>query len=167
MKFVLDPELCTGCRACELACSFAKEGVFSPTKSRIRVVKIDHEGVDVPVGCEHCDDAPCIVVCPVKALFRDERDAVQLDNDRCIGCKQCVLACPFGAVHYDEESRQFLKCDLCEGDPECAKWCFTGAIALKDMGHVSRKKHRSKAEEFIKIYESMRSRMPPKEGDTK
>lgn len=156
MKFVLNAELCTGCRACELACSFVKEGVFSPAKSRIRVVKVDDEGIDVPVGCEHCDDAPCITVCPVKALYRDENDAVILDNKKCIGCKQCVLVCPFGAIGYDEDKRQFYKCDLCDGEPECANWCFTGAISCEKLGRVSRQKHHSKAKDFLKIYESMR-----------
>jgi Fe-S-cluster-containing hydrogenase component 2 len=149
MKFVLDAELCTGCRACELACSFEKEGVFSPAKSRIHVVKIDEEGVDVPVGCEHCDDAPCITVCPVKALYRDGNDAVILDEARCIGCKQCVLACSFGAIQYDDVNGRYFKCDLCSGEPECIKWCFTGAISLKEMKNITRERHHSKAKGHV------------------
>jgi Fe-S-cluster-containing hydrogenase component 2 len=70
-KLLFNPELCTGCRACELACSFFCEGIFSPSKSRIRVVRIDEEGIDVPVGCEHCDSAVCMLVCPVKAMVED------------------------------------------------------------------------------------------------
>jgi len=128
-KIVFNPSLCTGCRACELACSFYCEGIFAPSKSRIRVVRMDWEGIDVPLGCEHCEDAPCMLVCPVKALYRDESTgAVLIDYDTCIGCKECMVACPFGAIHFDREKGIVYKCDLCFGDPECVKWCFTKAI---------------------------------------
>lgn len=128
-KLIFNAELCTGCRACELACSFHCEGIFAPSKSRIRVVKMDEDGIDVPVGCEHCEDAVCMMVCPVKALSRDATTgAVLLDDSICIGCKECMVVCPFGAIFYDEDRRIFYKCDLCGGDPECVKWCFTKAI---------------------------------------
>lgn len=128
-KLIFDSEFCTGCRACELACSFVKEGVFAPTKSRIRIVRIDEDGIDVPVGCEHCDNPICMLICPVKAIYQDKKTgAVLLNNDICIGCKQCLAICPFGAIHYDSKKRLFYKCDLCNGDPECVKWCVTGAI---------------------------------------
>ncbi|MCK5547645.1 MAG: 4Fe-4S dicluster domain-containing protein [Thermoplasmata archaeon] len=156
MKFVLDADLCTGCRACELACSFVKEGVFAPSKSRIRVVKVDEEGIDVPVGCEHCDDAPCITVCPTNALYKDDIGAVLLNDDKCIGCKQCVLVCPFGAIYYDDDKKRFYKCDLCDGEPECARWCFTGAISLEDLGKLARRRHHTKAKDFIKGQDIMR-----------
>ncbi|MEE9224050.1 MAG: 4Fe-4S dicluster domain-containing protein, partial [Thermoplasmata archaeon] len=113
-KLVFDAGLCTGCRACELACSFKKEEVFSPIKSRVRVVKIDEEGVDVPVGCEHCDDAPCIAVCPVDALYEDsETGAVLINHDTCIGCRLCIPACPFAAISHDPVAKRVYKCDMC------------------------------------------------------
>ena len=55
---------CTGCRACEYACSTYHYGVTRPALSRVHVYK--HKGiVDVPVICWHCDDAPCIEACPI------------------------------------------------------------------------------------------------------
>lgn len=144
-KLIFNAELCTGCRACELACSFQCEGVFAPSKSRIRIVKMDEDGIDVPVGCEHCEDAVCMMVCPVKALSRDESTgAVLLDDEVCIGCKECMVVCPFGAIYYDEEKRVFFKCDLCGGDPECVKWCFTKAIEYthKVDGYVQKRERR-------------------------
>lgn len=132
-KLIFDPEFCTGCRTCELACSFIKEGVFSPTKSRIRVVRIDEDGIDVPVGCEHCDNPICMLICPVKAIYQDKNSgAVLLNNESCIGCKQCLAVCPFGAIHYDSEKKLFYKCDLCNGEPECVKWCVTGALKFSE-----------------------------------
>lgn len=147
-KLVFDAELCTGCRACELACSFKKDQVFSPTKSRVRVVKIDEEGIDVPVGCEHCDDAPCIAVCPVGALYEDaETGAVLINHDTCIGCRLCIPACPFAAISHDAVTKRVYKCDMCHGEPECVKWCFTGAIKhVESLEEYKREKRKAIAE---------------------
>ena len=157
MKFVIDAELCTGCRACELACSFAKEGVFAPSKARIKIVKMDEDGHDVPVGCLHCDPAPCMLACPTKALRRDAHGAVLLIDERCIGCRQCILACPFGAVQHDDR-RGVYKCDLCDGAPECIKWCFTQALSMQHGNAPSKKKRFKTAEEYVKSYRE-KSRM--------
>ena len=151
-RLIFDFEKCTGCRACELACSFRKDGVFAPSRSRVKVVRIDEEGLDIPIGCEHCDPAPCIAVCPTKALGRSPAtDAVLLDRALCIGCKQCMVICPFGAIRFDEDSREFYKCDLCDGDPECTKWCFTGAIEHGGrMGEFPKKKVARRARRIMR-----------------
>jgi len=145
-KLFFSPDLCTGCRACELACSFTCEGIFSPARSRIRIVRIDCDGIDIPVGCEHCEDAPCRAVCPVRAISRDAlTGAMILDTTVCIGCKQCMVSCPFGAISFDAERRILYKCDLCHGDPECVKWCFTEALKVAseedDYSAQKRRKH--------------------------
>lgn len=145
---IFDASLCTGCRACELACSFKCEGEFKPSVSRIQVVKNDENGVDVPIGCEHCDDGPCAAVCPVRALRRDETTgAIVHEPNMCIRCRQCLTACPFAAMHYDSTRRMLYKCDLCKGDPECVKWCFTGAVKATDnIEKYMRKKLLTRAE---------------------
>lgn len=157
-KLLFNSELCTGCRACELACSFHFENLFAPSKSRIRVVRIDEEGIDVPVGCEHCDDAVCMLVCPVKALILDkETGAVVLNPEICIGCKECLAVCPFGAIHYDEENKLFYKCDLCNGEPECVKWCVTEAIKYyQDLDELLRGRRAIRAEKTARALSDSR-----------
>jgi Fe-S-cluster-containing hydrogenase component 2 len=151
-KLIFDASLCTGCRSCELACSFKHERFFSPALSRIRIVRNDEDGYDVPTGCEHCEDAPCIAVCPTKAITRDgETGAVILNMDLCIGCKQCMTVCPFGAIIYDPERKVFIKCNLCEGDPECVKWCFTRAIKWEEPSEISRDQRLKQAERKMKV----------------
>ncbi len=164
-KLLFNAELCTGCRACELACSFHFEGKFVPSKSRIKIVRMDEEGIDVPVGCEHCDDAVCMLVCPVKALTLDnDTGAVILNTEICIGCKECLVVCPFGAIHYDEENKVFYKCDLCNGEPECVKWCVTGAIRYyQDLDELLRGKRVIRAEKTARALSD--SRLAGSKGD--
>ncbi len=111
-------------------------------------MRIDEEGIDVPVGCEHCDNAVCMLVCPVKAIIEDKSTgAIILNPDLCIGCKQCLAVCPFGAIHYDEQKKLFYKCDLCNGEPECVKWCETKAILYyDDLDDLLRSKRSKRAE---------------------
>jgi len=63
----IDPQKCTGCLQCEMACSMANEGAFNPSKSRIKVFNFHEEGRFVPYTCTQCDEAWCLHACPVEA----------------------------------------------------------------------------------------------------
>jgi Fe-S-cluster-containing hydrogenase component 2 len=90
------------------------------------------------MSCQQCEDAPCINVCPVKAISRDENlDYVKIDYDICIGCRACVSACPFGAMSFDVIGRKVVKCDLCDGDPQCVRFCEVKALEYVDADRVS------------------------------
>ena len=65
---VIDPGKCTGCKQCELACSYENEGVFNPAKSRIRVFDFHQNARFVPYTCTQCDEAWCQQACPTDAI---------------------------------------------------------------------------------------------------
>ncbi len=140
---------CTGCRLCELVCTASHEGVSNPSRSRIRVIKWEAEGLYVPMSCQQCQDAPCLNVCPVKAISRDESLArVMVDDDVCIGCRSCVAVCPFGAMHFDPIDRKVAKCDLCDGDPQCVRFCDMKAVDYVESNEVHLAKKRDAAERY-------------------
>jgi carbon-monoxide dehydrogenase iron sulfur subunit len=131
---LIDYTRCTGCRLCESICSLYNEGVVNPRRSRIKIVRWEWEGFEVPTVCQQCEDAACIAVCPVKALTRDkELGYVKVNYDLCIGCRMCIMACPFGGMSFDPVKSKVMKCELCGGDPICVKFCETKALQFVDV----------------------------------
>ncbi len=128
-RMVVNEAACSGCRACELTCSFEHGGEINPAISRIRVEKDEPRGLDRPLVCRQCGNARCVAACPVGALSRDpETFAVSLDSDACTGCKACARACPFGSIAFHPVTGKPLFCDLCGGEPACVKRCPVDAI---------------------------------------
>lgn len=127
---MIDLDQCGGCRTCELICSWKHNlGVVRPSGSRIRVLRDEKLGINVPVACQHCEKPVCKDVCPVDAIGRDGKTgAVEINQDVCIGCRYCMMMCPFGAIGMDSLTRVMIKCDLCQGNPKCVQWCPREAI---------------------------------------
>ncbi len=129
MQILVDETRCSGCRACEIACVARHDARFGSSTARVRVNKVEAQGIDRPSVCRQCEDAPCVSACPVGALQRDAGDgAVRLNAADCICCPACADACPFGAVFVDLATGLPLICDLCDGSPACVKRCITGAL---------------------------------------
>lgn len=129
----IDPQKCTGCLQCEMACSYEHEGSFNPSKSRIKVFHFHSEARYVPYTCTQCAEAWCMRACPVEAIQLDSvSGAKQVIDNLCVGCKVCTIACPFGAINYNQHTGKVIKCDLCGGDPACASACPTQAITYVD-----------------------------------
>ena len=124
----ITPSRCIACRTCELACSFKhmSKGVLGI--SRIRAFMFG-EGKNQVITCFQCDEAACVKVCPVEALSRNESTgAIEVDENRCIGCGLCSIACPFGHMNHDPVNRIAVKCNLCGGEPACAAFCPTKTL---------------------------------------
>jgi Fe-S-cluster-containing hydrogenase component 2 len=129
----INPDKCTGCLQCEMACSYENYGVFAPAKSRIKVFDFHETGKKVPSTCTQCDEAWCLHACPVEAITKNKvTGAMEVNESTCVGCKVCTIACPFGTINYVQETGKVQKCDLCGGDPACASACPTGAITYVD-----------------------------------
>jgi len=126
---VIYPERCTGCRICELRCAYHHTAESNPSRSRIRVIKWEDAGLNVPATCQQCQRCTVIDPCPVDAISRDVKTgAVLIDPKLCIGCRRCLLECVFGAPSMDPAAKVAVNCNLCNGFPKCAEHCPTHAI---------------------------------------
>jgi len=149
---LVNSEKCTGCRICEIVCSFHKERECNPTKSRIHIIKWEDAGIDVPIVCQQCEIPICERVCPVEAISRDQKTgAMIIDYNVCIGCRMCLMACPFGGMSIDIEQKKIIKCDLCEGNPVCAKFCPTQAIEYVQATRATLIKKRNSAQKLSEL----------------
>lgn len=125
-------EICTGCRACEFACSFQQKKSFHPDFSLVRILKKKaSEGFFVPVLCRHCPEPACARDCPEGAIQRDKDSGrVTIDSQKCTGCGVCVNSCPWAAPVLDEKEGVAKICDLCQGTPLCVTFCNPGALRI-------------------------------------
>ena len=114
-------------------------------------MKWEAEGLYVPISCQQCEDAPCLNVCPVKAISRDEEmGTVAVNYDVCIGCRTCTLVCPFGAMNFNTIDKKVFKCDLCDGDPQCVRFCDMKAVDFVSPDDISIDKKRDAAKRLSK-----------------
>jgi len=149
---VINYENCTGCRICETACSIKNAGETNPSKSRVRIVKIEGEAdvTPIPILCMKCVEPACKAVCPMGAISDDPSTGARvIDKDKCIGCSACVYACPFGAITVDRSEGRSFTCHQCEGDPTCAKFCPTETIRYLHRDEVGMKLRRARLDKYV------------------
>jgi DMSO reductase iron-sulfur subunit len=146
---LIDLNKCIRCRTCYVACkvlhNIPNEFESGHKYSRIKLVEPEvgkYPAVRryfLPVHCMHCDDAPCVKVCPTGASYKREDGVVAFDPNKCIGCKYCILACPYEARYYNHDTGMADKCDFCRDrvdqglQPICVEKCIGGAIVFGDL----------------------------------
>jgi carbon-monoxide dehydrogenase iron sulfur subunit len=157
MKVItINPDRCTGCRLCELACSLKNVKEFNPSRARIQVIGFE-ELFTLPVMCFQCDKPYCAEVCPGGAIAREENtNVVKVSKEKCMGCKTCTLACPFGGIVFSTHEKVAVKCELCDGEPECVAFCPTGALEFKEADIAMLHKKRAFSEKLKGIYEGIK-----------
>ncbi len=113
---------------------YVEKGEFPETRRNFTVTR-----------CNHCEDAPCIEICPTTALFKRHDGIVDFDPRRCIGCKACMQGCPYDALYIDPQTETAAKCNFCAHrvevglEPPCVTVCPTQAIVAGDLDDKSSK----------------------------
>jgi molybdopterin-containing oxidoreductase family iron-sulfur binding subunit len=162
---VIDLKRCIGCYGCQIACK--SENGTRPGTTYARVVKREWgefpnvKKLSIPVLCMHCNDPPCVDVCPTGASQkRDEDGVVFIDREACVGCRACMMGCPYGARYFQDETRDYFevgenayeqaaysahergvveKCDFCRSrlaqgeEPACSANCMCKARIFGDL----------------------------------
>jgi len=158
--FVIDVSICNGCYCCQIACKdehvandwtpYAKPqpdtGQFwmkqtERVRGTVPKVKVAYK----PVLCMHCDDAPCIPVCPIEgAIYKRDDGLVIIDPVKCTGCKNCVDSCPYNTIYFNEDLNIAQKCTGCahlldDGwkEPRCVDACPTQAIKFGEESELA------------------------------
>ncbi|ACV21282.1 4Fe-4S dicluster domain-containing protein [Slackia heliotrinireducens] len=178
---------CVGCHTCSLACKMSNNIPDGMLWNRVLT-----EGCDVidgaqgtypnlernylPLACQHCENAACLRACPTGATYKDEEGRVEIDYDKCIGCRMCMAACPYNARtfnwkepkritgadygHKDVPARKkgvMEKCTLCpertgEGkEPMCVAVCPAGARVFGDLDDPDSEISKLKRERNVRI----------------
>jgi len=130
------------------------EGAFPTQKHEF--VNESLKGRPVVVLCNHCDNPPCVSVCPTQATWKREDGIVIMDYHRCIGCRYCMAACPYGSRSFNwRDPRPFInetnldfptrtrgvveKCNFCQERlaesllPACVEACQEKALVFGDL----------------------------------
>lgn len=140
---LLDHGRCIGCHACSTACKSENAVPLGVHRTYVKAVEIGafpavRRAFQV-TRCNQCDQAPCTVACPTRAMYRRRDGIVDFDKAICIGCKACIAACPYDAIFINPDDGAAEKCNLCAHridaglEPACVTVCPTGAIVIGDL----------------------------------
>jgi carbon-monoxide dehydrogenase iron sulfur subunit len=159
----VDVRKCTACKTCEVQCAVEHSqsktlwGAIQESPRPQSCIHVEAVAdIAVPMQCVHCEDAPCVQVCPTHAMTRSAPgEPVFVQEDLCIGCRTCMLACPFGAISMSRRGTTVVKCDLCrhrlaEGrQPACVEGCPTGALSLTTVEELPKGTRQAAATRYL------------------
>ena len=164
---VIDLSRCKNVKKCQAACNHAHH--VHPGENWIKVYTMQDAEHTAPywqpTTCMHCDEPPCVKVCPVDATFKRQDGIVLIDSDRCIGCRFCMAACPYSTRVFNwedpglpkeiaqkdyscetslpQKKGTVSKCDFCPDMtrmgmlPHCVTACPNGVFFFGDMNEDS------------------------------
>lgn len=142
---LIDLRRCIGCQSCTVSCAIENHTPHDALRTHVNQYQVvlteTHSVTNVllPRLCNHCDQPPCVPVCPVQATFQREDGIVVVDNTRCVGCAYCVQACPYDARFINHETQTADKCTFCVHRleagllPACVESCVGGARIIGDL----------------------------------
>jgi tetrathionate reductase subunit B len=151
---VIDLAACIGCHACSIACKFENGTELNVDWHRVETIGDPKAkvGQDIPAGtypnlslywlpmpCMHCQNPPCMEVCPAAAISKRAEGMVVVDQSKCVGCQYCSWACPYDVPQFNPETGTMEKCTLCahrvtQGEPPaCVEACVYGARVFGDI----------------------------------
>ncbi len=154
LGMAIDLNRCIGCHACTIACKLQNELGVGMNWHRVETIGAAGAkvGQDIPAGvfpdlsmqwlpvpCMHCQNPPCLAVCPTVAISKTAEGLVLVDKSRCIGCRYCSWACPYDVPKFSARDGTMEKCTLCvqrvvQGqEPACVKACVYGARVFGDV----------------------------------
>lgn len=141
--FVIDNRRCIGCHACTIACKAEHNTPLGVNRTWVKYVEKgtypETRRLFTVHRCNHCEEPPCVDICPVTSLHKRPDGIVDFDSERCIGCKACMQACPYDALHIDPETHTSSKCNYCAHrvsrgvEPACVVVCPAEAIISGDL----------------------------------
>lgn len=140
---LVDLRKCIGCQACTVACGMENDVPSGHFRTIVSTYEIEADNqvhsVVLPRLCNHCENPPCIPVCPVQATYQRNDGIVVVDNERCVGCGYCVQACPYDARFINPKTQTADKCTFCVHRveagllPACVETCVGGARIFGDL----------------------------------
>jgi tetrathionate reductase subunit B len=140
---VIDQRKCVGCHTCTVACKSENNVPLGYWRSWVKGIQKgtypDVKNFFLRRLCNHCDDPPCVDVCPVQATVKRDDGVVTVYYGKCIGCGMCIAACPYDARFFNPIRRTADKCNFCaqriDADllPACVTSCIGRAITFGDL----------------------------------
>lgn len=131
---LIDLAKCNGCGKCTEGCS---EAHFVPDGQQwIKVYEVEDEfghRYFLPRPCMHCENAPCLKVCPVGATYRRQDGVILVDHNRCIGCRYCMAACPYDARSFNWAEPEHTAEELAHTYSPEAPWPHRAGVVEKCM----------------------------------
>ena len=127
----IDLHRCIGCNTCALACKMQNNVPDGMLWNRVLTEGCERfdsaEGTYpnlsrtyLPLACQHCENPACERVCPTGATYKDDKGRVEIDYDKCIGCRMCMSACPYNGVRSFNWEEPSYHLDFPVGDQDVA-----------------------------------------------